>query len=67
MSKLDDLHTLQRLLKEFEFPVSPILEYAIKEKEEELCVKDIRLDCENVLGEEYDTSNGIVSLIFFQH
>lgn len=39
MSKLDDLHTLVRLLKEFEFPVSPILEYAIKEKEEELCVE----------------------------
>ena len=37
MNKLDDLHTLERLLKEFEFPVSPILEYAIKEKEEELC------------------------------
>ena len=37
MSKLEDLHTLVRLLKEFEFPVSPILEYAIKEKEEELC------------------------------
>lgn len=36
MSKLDDLHTLVRLLKQFEFPVSPILEYAIKEKEEEL-------------------------------
>lgn len=37
MSKLEDLHTLVRLLKEFEFPVSPILEYAIKEKEDELC------------------------------
>ena len=36
MSKLDDLYTLVRLLKEFELPVSPILEYAIKEKEEEL-------------------------------
>lgn len=36
MSKLDDLHTLVRLLKEFEFPVSPILEYAIKEKIEQL-------------------------------
>ena len=40
MSKLDDLHTLQRLLKEFEFPVSPILEYAIKEKEEQLSSDD---------------------------
>lgn len=37
MSKLDDLYTLVRLLKDFEFPVSPILEYAIKAKEEELC------------------------------
>lgn len=36
MSKLDDLHTLIRLLHEFGFPISPILEYAIKEKEEEL-------------------------------
>lgn len=40
MSKLDDLHTLVRLLDEFKFPVSPILEYAIKEKEEELCSSD---------------------------
>ena len=40
MSKLDDLHTLQRLLKEFEFPVSPILEYAIKEKMEKLSSAD---------------------------
>ena len=38
MSKIDDLHTLVRLLKEFEFPVSPILEYAIQEKIEELTV-----------------------------
>jgi len=36
MSKLEDLHTLVRLLAEFELPVSPILEYAIKNKEEEL-------------------------------
>lgn len=36
MNKLDDLHTLLRLLNEFELPVSPILEYAIKNKEEEL-------------------------------
>ena len=43
MSKLDDLHTLQRLLKEFEFPVSPILEYAIKEKIDQLSSDD---DCQ---------------------
>ena len=36
MGKLDDLHTLVKLLNAFELPVSPILEYAIKEKEEEL-------------------------------
>lgn len=36
MNTLEDLHTLKRLLYEFEFPVSPILEYAIKNKEEEL-------------------------------
>lgn len=35
MGKIDDLHTLMRLLKEFDLPVSPILEYAIKEKMEE--------------------------------
>ena len=40
MSKLDDLHTLQRLLKEFEFPVSPILECAIKEKMYQLSSDD---------------------------
>lgn len=32
MGKIDDLHTLMRLLKEFDLPVSPIVEYAIKEK-----------------------------------
>lgn len=36
MSKLNDLHTLVRLLKEFELPLSPILEYAIQERLE-LC------------------------------
>lgn len=40
MSKLDDLHTLKRLLKEFELPVSPILEYAIKEIEAKLCTDE---------------------------
>lgn len=55
MSKLDDLHTLQRLLKEFEFPVSPILEYAIMEKEEELCAGNIGIVCNNVQKEEFDT------------
>ena len=41
MSKLDDLHTLVRLLKEFEFPVSPILEYAIKEKLEQFSLDNV--------------------------
>lgn len=36
MNTIEDLHTLVRLLAEFELPVSPILEYAIKNKEEEL-------------------------------
>lgn len=35
MNKLDDLHTLVRLLNEFELPVSPILEYAIQERLEQ--------------------------------
>lgn len=40
MSKLEDIHTLVRLLKEYEFPVSPILEYAINEKIELLSSND---------------------------
>ena len=36
MSKLEDLHTLVKLLKKYEFPVSPILEYAINEQIEQL-------------------------------
>lgn len=40
MSKLEDLHTLVRLLKEYEFPVSPILEYAINEQIEQLSSND---------------------------
>lgn len=36
MQTLKDLKTLERLLKEFGFPVSPILEYAMRSKEEEL-------------------------------
>lgn len=54
MSKLDDLHTLVRLLNEFEFPVSPILDYAIKKKEEELCADYlVKMEqTENVVGNE---------------
>ena len=40
MSKIDDLHTLIRLLKEFDLPISPILEYAINEKIEKLSSDD---------------------------
>lgn len=36
MGKIEDLYTLVRLLKEFDLPVSPILEYAIKEKMDSL-------------------------------
>ena len=36
MTKIDDLNTLKRLLREFNFPISPVLEYAINEKEKEL-------------------------------
>ena len=39
MKTLEDLLTLERLLAEFEFPVSPILQYAIQEKKEELTAK----------------------------
>lgn len=53
MSKLNDLHTLVRLLKEFELPVSPILEYAIKEKEEELSTNNaFSVNEENIISEE---------------
>lgn len=57
MSKLDDLHTLIRLLKEFEFPVSPILSYAIKEKEEELCAECTSVTKDNVCSSELTASN----------
>lgn len=40
MSKIEDLHMLVRLLNEFGLPISPILEYAIKKKEEELRSKE---------------------------
>ncbi len=50
MSKLDDLHTLQRLLKDFEFPVSPILEYAIKEKIDQLSSDDDSQICMPIMG-----------------
>ncbi len=46
MGKLEDLHMLVRLLKEFEFPVSPILEYAIKAKEDELLSTQDSTTCE---------------------
>lgn len=46
MGSLEDLHTLIRLLRKYELPVSPILEYAIKEKEEELCADNTLNDCE---------------------
>lgn len=36
MGRIEDLYTLVRLLKEFDLPVSPILEYAIKEKMDSL-------------------------------
>lgn len=40
MSKIDDLLTVMRLLKELELPISPILEYTIKEKIEQLSSND---------------------------
>lgn len=66
MSKLDDLHMLVRLLKEFEFPVSPILEYAIKEKEEELCADCptvVKNDSYNLEQIESDVVNEPISFI----
>ena len=35
MSKLEDIYTLERLLKEYNLPVSTILDYEIKQKIEE--------------------------------
>lgn len=46
MGNLEDLQTLIRLLKKYELPVSPILEYAIREKEEALCIDDSVNDSE---------------------
>lgn len=40
MKTLEDLLILEKLLAEFEFPVSPILQYAIREKKEELMKKE---------------------------
>ena len=40
MNTIEDLITLERLLAEFEFPVSPILQYAIQEKKEELTAEE---------------------------
>lgn len=54
MSKLEDLHTLIRLLDEFELPISPILEYAIKEKMESLSETHIP-DVENVPADSVPT------------
>ena len=65
MSRLEDLRTLKRLLKEFEFPVSPILEYAIKEKEEQLCADDNVMPCDNIQEEAYEISKDVVASIPF--
>ncbi len=65
MSKLDDLHTLQRLLKEFEFPVSPILEYAIREKEEQLCADENAKTCDKVQEEEHYSCTDVITSISF--
>lgn len=40
MGKLEDIQTLRRLLKEYRLPVSPILEYAIKNIEDEAGLAD---------------------------
>ena len=41
MSKLDNIHTFVWLLNECEFTVSPILEYAIKEKLEQFSLDNV--------------------------
>ena len=64
MNKLDDLYTLARLLKEFEFPVSPILEYAIKEKEGELRAEStvvVKDDSDIIEQPENDVMNELIS------
>lgn len=65
MSKIDDLHTLVRLLKEFEFPVSPILEYAIKEKEEELRSDDNTQVFYNGVEEEKNENKNLIEPLSF--
>lgn len=60
MGSLDDLHTLIRLLKKYELPVSPILEYAIKEKEEALCAEKTHNDRIIPTEQELKTNNVFV-------
>ncbi len=59
MNTLEDLHTLVRLLHEFKFPVSPILEYEIQEKienfkeNESTCESCLNIQCENPKKEAF--------------
>lgn len=40
MTKIEELHYLQKLLKRHNLPLSPILEYAIKEREEQYMIEE---------------------------
>lgn len=49
MGKLDDIHTLVILLKEFDLPVSPILEYAIKDRERQYSESTNRVETDALM------------------
>lgn len=56
MSKLEDIYTLERLLKEYNLPVSTILNHAIKQRIEEFSSYDVSADGmpQNEVKEEND-------------
>lgn len=50
MTKIEELHLLLELLKKHNLPISPILEYSIKEKEEEY-LSDVSSESELIVSE----------------
>ena len=60
MTKIEELHYIIELLNKHDLPLSPILEYAIKEKEEELCA-----DCPTVVKNDSYNLEQIISFSLF--
>ena len=40
MNELEELQSIMKLLKKYELPISPILEYAIEEKIDQISLKE---------------------------